>query len=131
GGGGKRSARASWACPEGACPEGACPEGACPEGACPEGACPEGACPEGACPEGPLRGLALPAVIAGHAAKAHDQREQGLSGWSVGVVHQERPADAAGGLLDPGAMLGEPLLVGGTQRLYAVGDPALAALGRA
>ena len=44
-----------------------------------------------------------------HALQAHDERQQRLRRGPVGVMHQERPAEPARQLLDPGAMRGEPL----------------------
>ena len=52
--------------------------------------------------------LRLPAVVAGHALQPHDERQQRLGRRPVGVMHQERPADAARRLLDLGAVRGEP-----------------------
>ena len=44
-------------------------------------------------------------------------------------MHQERPADALGCLLDAGPVVGELLAVGVAQGLHAVADPALGAFG--
>ena len=74
------------------------------------------------------RRRALPAVIAVTALKPHDERQQRLGGGTVGVVHEERPAEPLGNLGELGAVRLEPLLVSRAHALHAVGDPAVACL---
>ena len=43
-----------------------------------------------------LRVLPLPAVIAAAALQTHNERQHGLGGGAVGVMHEERPAQPLG-----------------------------------
>ncbi len=73
-------------------------------------------------------GITLPAVAAGFAFEAHDQRQQRLRRGPVGVVDEERPAEPRGECCDLLAMRVELGLIGGAQGLGAVRRPALIAL---